>query len=135
MLQRFKPLTVNTLLLDRSNDSLHQPVVAPEQKWHCHSAKRAITVDQGLLQGRLSRARLGRSLQVPAQDLAGVAIDHHGQTRPTISTRPNAAQVRGPTLVGRLGHGGHGLNTRPKPKRTITSLNSKFYSMVCSVYT
>ena len=97
MLQRFKPLPVNTLLLDRSNDSLHQPVllgamrrdefllqtvtlyqsgvaaacehqpvVAPEQKWHCHSAKRAITVDQGLLQGRLSRARLGRTLQVPA---------------------------------------------------------------------
>ena len=27
MLQRFKPLPVNTLLLDRSNDSLHQPVL------------------------------------------------------------------------------------------------------------
>ena len=27
MLQCFKPLPVNTLLLDRSNDSLHQPVL------------------------------------------------------------------------------------------------------------
>ena len=71
MLQRLKPLPVNTLLLDRSNDSLHQPVllramrrdefllqtvtldqsgiaaacehqsvVAPQQKRHCHPAKR-----------------------------------------------------------------------------------------------
>ena len=122
MLQRLKPLPVNTLLLDRSNDSLHQPVllramrrdefllqtvtldqsgiaaacehqsvVAPQQKRHCHPAKRAITVDQGLLQGRFSRARLGRSRKMPAQDLTGVAIDHHGQTRPTISARLNTA--------------------------------------------
>ena len=74
----------------------HQSVVASQQKRHCYPAKRAITVDQGLLQGRFSCARLGRSRQVPTQDLTGVAIDHHGQTRPTISSRLNAAQVRGP---------------------------------------
>ena len=92
MLQRFKPLPVNTLLFDRSNDSLHQPVllgamrrdkfllqtvtldqsgvaaacehqsvVVSQQKRHCHPSKRTITVYQRLLQGRFSRARLGRS--------------------------------------------------------------------------
>ena len=153
MLQRLKPLPVHTLLLDRTNDPLHQtvllramrrdefllqaiafnqpcvaaacehqPVVASQQKRHYDSSKRAITVDQGLLQGRLCRARLGRSRQVPAQDLSGVAIDHHGQTRPTIASRPNAAQVRCPMFIGRLGYRGHGLNTGSKPNGPLLDL-------------
>ena len=100
MLQRFKPLPVNTLLLERSNDALQQPfllgamrrdefllqtitleqsgvaaackhqsVVASQQKRHCHPAKRAITVDQGLLQGRFSRARLADLDRCPSLDI------------------------------------------------------------------
>lgn len=98
MLQCLKPSPVPTLLLDRMNDPLHQTVLL-----------RAMRLDEFLL-------------QVIALDQSGVAIDHHGQTRPAIASRPNAAQVRCPTLIGRLGQRGHGLNTRSKPNWPLLDL-------------
>ena len=106
MLQCLKPLPVYTLLLDRSNDPLHQsvllramrrdefllqsiashqpgvaaaredqPVIASQKKRSGHTAQGAVAVDQRLLQRRLRSRRLGRSRQMPAQNLPGVAVD------------------------------------------------------------
>jgi hypothetical protein len=115
MLHCLKPLPVNTLLLGRSNDPLHQsvwlramrrdefllqtiasyqpglaaagedqPVVTSQKKRSSHPAQGSVPVDQSLLQGRLCSYGLGRSRQMPAQNLSGIAVNHNGQACPAV---------------------------------------------------
>ena len=78
-----------------------QAIVRSQQEGLPHSAQGSKPSDQGLLQCRLSRLGFARTRQMPAQKLSGVAVDHQCQGDPTIPTRPDAAQVRGPAFIRR----------------------------------
>lgn len=71
----------------------HQAVVRPQQEWPRHPAQRAVPRDQCLLERRADCRRLATARQVPAEQLARVAIDHQGQNQPTILAALHSAQV------------------------------------------
>lgn len=56
--------------------------------------------DQRVFQSTIGGRGLATSGQMRAQQFTGVAVDHQGQTRPTVTTRPGAVQVCRPALIG-----------------------------------
>src|SRR5260370_865121 len=87
-----------------------------------HLAQAAIASDQGLLQCCLSGLGSATAAEVPAQQLAAVAIDHQRQRCPAITPCPHTAQISGPALVWRLGHRWQCLDARPEAHRTLAHL-------------
>lgn len=68
---------------------------------------------------------------MPAQQIAGVAVDGQGQRGPAISPRPDPAHVGRPAFVRGLGHGRDGLDagayanyplTDPLPGKRMRSM-------------
>ena len=62
-----------------------QAVVGPQQKLLGNLAQGAEPVDQGVFQGTRGRSGLSRPRQMPAQKLAGVAVDDQSERRPAIT--------------------------------------------------
>lgn len=56
-----------------------QAIVRPQQELVFDTTQGAEPRDQGMLKGGAGRCRLARFRKVPAQQLAGVAVDHQGQ--------------------------------------------------------
>jgi len=81
-----------------------QAIVRAQQEVLLHSAQGSKPSNQGLLQGRFSRSGFARTRQMPAQKLSGVAVDYQRQGHPTISARPDAAEVCGPAVIRRNRH-------------------------------
>ncbi len=99
-----------------------QPIVRTQQEGLWNTAQRAEARNQGLLQRRFRGLGFAAAGQMPAQQFAAVAVDHQRHRRPAISPRPDPAHVRGPALVGRLGHRRQRLNPWPEAHRALAHL-------------
>lgn len=99
-----------------------QAVVVAKQELLRHPDERAEPGDQRVFEGARGRGGLTRARQLPAQKLAGVAVDDQGQRRPAVPPGPDPASVGRPTLVGRLGPRGHRLDPGSHPDRPLSDL-------------
>lgn len=99
-----------------------QAIVRPQKELPRDPAKRAKSGNQSVLQGAGSRRGLARSGEMPAQKLAGMAVDHQCKRCPAISPCPNAAQIRRPALVRGRGDGRQRLDPRAHTDRSFANL-------------
>jgi hypothetical protein len=75
-----------------------------------------------MLQGACCRRSLARSREVPAQQLAGMAVDHQCKRCPALSPRPNAAQIRRPAFVRNCGDGRQRLDPQAHTNWSLADL-------------
>ena len=99
-----------------------QAIVGAQQERGRHPAQRAEARDQGVLQRTAGRRCLTASGQMPAQQLAGMAVDHQCQRCPSIPACPDPAQVRRPPLIGCLGDRRQRLDSWPEADRALSHL-------------
>ena len=83
----------------------HKAIVRPQKELLRDPAERAKSGNQSMLQGAGCRRGFARSGGMPAQKLAGMAVNNQRKRCPAISPRPNAAQIRRPALVRGRGDG------------------------------
>ena len=99
-----------------------QAVVGPQKELLRHLSERAEPTDQGMFQGAGGSGGLAGSRQMPAQKLAGVAVDHKGQCGPAVAARPDPTQVGRPAFVRCGRHGGHRLDAGAHADRAFANL-------------
>lgn len=93
----------------------HEPIIVPQQRESCRCAVGpAEPMDQGFFQGAFRILGPGRSIQTPAQDLAGAAVQDGDERAPAIHPAFHQGDVRGPTLVGLRSDG-----LRPRHPRAL----------------
>lgn len=68
------------------------------------------------------RLGLPAARQMPAQQLAAMAVVHQGHRRPAIAPSPDPTHVGGPALMGCFGHRGKRLDPGPEAHRTLAHL-------------
>ena len=56
------------------------------------------------------------------QQVSAVAVDHQSQGCPAIAPGPHSTKIRGPALIGCLGHRKQGLDARPRAHRALANL-------------
>lgn len=78
-----------------------QTVVRPQQELFLDLAQSAEPGDQGVLEGGAGGRGFAGLRQMPAQQLAGVAVDHQRQGSPAVLARPDTGEIRRPALVRR----------------------------------
>ena len=118
-------LLFQTVASDHGSDASvgkDQAIVRSQQEGLLHSAQGSKSRNRGLLQSRFSRSGLARTRQIPAQKLSGVAVVNQSQGHPSIPTRPDSAEARGPALIRRDCHRRQCLNSRPKAIRSLLHL-------------
>jgi hypothetical protein len=81
--------------------------------------KRAIN---GLLKRRCWRRRSAAYLELPAEQVAGVEVDHERQSLPTVTTCPDPAQIGSPVLVRYCRHLGQCFDARTISKGSLAYL-------------
>ena len=99
-----------------------QAIVRPQKELLRDPAERAKSGNQSMLQGAGGCRGLARSGEMPAQKLAGMAVDHQCKRCPAISPCPNAAQIRRPALVRGRGDGRQRLDPRTHTDRSFANL-------------
>lgn len=66
-----------------------QAVVGAQEERRLDSTQGAEAGNQGMLQRRFSRLRLGAARQMPAEQFAAAAVRNQRQDRPAVQTRPD----------------------------------------------
>ncbi len=81
-----------------------QPGVRPQQARRRNSFERPEPRDQRLLERSHRRHCSAASRELPAEQLSRVTVNHEGEGLPSITGRPDAAQIRCPAFVRRCCH-------------------------------
>lgn len=90
-----------------------EPIVRAQQELPLDPAQGVKPGDQRVLQGSTGDRGLALLRQVPAQQLARVAVDHQRQRGPAVPAGPDAGEIGRPSLVRRGGDGRHALDAGP----------------------
>lgn len=89
--------------------SKNEPVVRAKQERCRYPAQCAKSSNQRVPRGATGGGRLPAGRQMPAQQFARMTVDHQRQRGPAITSRPDPAQICGPTCS-------RGCNTDPLGK-------------------
>jgi hypothetical protein len=81
----------------------NEPIVRPQQERCRNACERPEPRDQRLLERRHCRRCSAASRELPAKQFSRVAVDDESQGLPTITTRPDTAEIRCPAFVRRCG--------------------------------
>jgi len=109
-----KPITAHeTRVGPRGED---EAVIRPQQERRSNAAECPEPRDQRLLERRHRRRCSTDSRELPAKQLSRVTVDDEGQGSPAITTRPDAAEIRRPALIGCRRSRGQRLDTKFAPR-------------------
>jgi hypothetical protein len=100
----------------------HKAVVGPQQERRRDAPERPEPRDQRLLERRHRRRRPAASRELPAEQFARVTVDDKRQGLPTITTCPDAAQIRHPAFVRYGGYRRQRLDARAMPNGPLSYL-------------